>query len=417
MERTQTALKIREQVGRFMGIVSPHFSKPMSKFLYEMVFGVQAARDIKLSNIARALDEPIALKKTEERLSRNIKSPELADQLNRIVASAAAQRIKQDTLIIVDPTDIRKEYAQKMPYLATIRDGSSGEFATGYSGCIAVACEPGSRKMIPLHLRLWSSEAPDFDSENHQVLELMGMIHEQTQGRGIFVYDRGADRKRIIHPLLDRGSRMIIRQTGERHVEFYGKARSELEVALGCPMKYRETIIKETPKGEKALQLDFGMCSVKLPGRDEKLTLVVVKGFGKKPLMLLTNVKVTKGRKSIWRIVEAYLSRWLVEEVIRFMKQTYHLEDIRLLDWERLKNMMGILLLSLYFIGVHIGAQLRLDILSGHIIHAAKRFYGVTEFCYYALADGVGALLSRIQPNALSPPAQDSPQQPLPGFT
>ena len=132
--------------------------------------------------------------------------------------------------------------------------------------------------------------------------------------------------------------------------------------------------------------------------------------------MLLTNVKVTQSRKSMWRIVEAYLSRWLVEEVIRFMKQTYQLEDIRLLDWERLKNMMGILLLSLYFIGVHIGAQLRLDILSGHIIHAAKRFYGVTEFCYYALADGVGALLSRIQPNKLSPPAQDSPQQSLPGF-
>ena len=50
---------------------------------------------------------------------------------------------------------------------------------------------------------------------------------------------------------------------------------------------------------------------------------------------------------------------------------------------------------SLHFLSVHIGTQLRLSILSGHIIHAAKRFYGVTEFCYYAHADELGALLSR----------------------
>ena len=53
MNRTQTALKIREQFDGFMGIVSPHFSKPISKFLNQMVFGLQSAKDIKLSNVAR----------------------------------------------------------------------------------------------------------------------------------------------------------------------------------------------------------------------------------------------------------------------------------------------------------------------------------------------------------------------------
>jgi len=64
MNRTQTALKIREQFDEFMGIISPHFSKPISKFLNQMVFGLQSAKDIKLSNVARPLDEPLALKKT-----------------------------------------------------------------------------------------------------------------------------------------------------------------------------------------------------------------------------------------------------------------------------------------------------------------------------------------------------------------
>ncbi len=416
MNRTQTALKIREQFDGFMGIVSPHFSKPLCKFLNQMVFGLQSAKDIKLSNVARALDEPIALKKTEERLSRNLAAEGMDEKLNAIIADEGASRIGRDTLIIVDPTDIRKEYAEKMPYLATIHDGSSGELATGYSGCMAVACEPRCRTMTPLHLRLWSSEAPDFVSENHQVLEVMRTIHGAAEGRGIFVYDRGGDRKTIMHELLGQGSRMVVRQVGNRHVIFNGKPREELEVAEGCAMKYAETIVKETRKGEKTYRLEFGARKVKLPGRGEQMTLVVVRGFGKKPLMLLTNVEVKNSRKSVWRIVEAYISRWLVEEAIRFMKQSYNLEDIRLLDWQRLKNMMGILLVALYFLSVHLGEGLRLQILAGHIVAASKRFYGVTEFCYYALADGVGALLSRISPKKAKPPPKNNPQDLLPGF-
>jgi len=341
MNRTLTALKIREQLDGFLGILYPHFSKPTCKFLKQMVFGLQASKDIKLSNVARALDESIALKKTEERLSRNLKTEGLDETLNTIIASQGASRIGKDTLIIVDPTDIRKEYAEKMPYLATIHDGSSGELATGYSGFMAVACEPRSRKMTPLHLRLWSSKAPDFISENHQILEVIRTIHEAAEGRGIYVYDRGGDRKMIMHKLLDQGNRMVIRQVGNRHVVFNAKSREELEVAMGCAMKYAETIVKETRKGEKVYHLEFGARKVKLPERAEQLTLVVVKGFGKKPLMLLTNIEVKGSRKSIWRIVEAYISRWLVEETIRFMKQSYNLEDIRLLEWQRLKKHDG----------------------------------------------------------------------------
>ena len=303
MNATQTALKIREQIDGFMGIVFPHFSKPTCKFLHQMVFAIQSAKDIKLSQIARALDEPVSLKKTEERLSRNIQTAGLDMKLNRIIAAEGAKRIKKDTLIIVDPTDIRKEYARKMPHLATIHDGSSGELATGYSGCMAVACEPRSRQMIPLHLRMWSSEAPDFVSENHQVLDVMHTIHQAAQGRGIFVYDRGGDRDSIMLPLLEQGSRWVIRQRGDRHVIFNGKAQSEREVAAGCTMKYAETIIKETCEGEKVYRLEFGAREVRLPECNQPLTLVVVKGFGAEPLMLLTNVEVSKSRKSCVRQV------------------------------------------------------------------------------------------------------------------
>ena len=86
--------------------------------------------------------------------------------------------------------------------------------------------------------------------------------------------------------------------------------------------------IKETSSGEKVYDLEFGARKVGLPGRTEPLTLVVVDGLGQNPLMLLTNRRVTRSRKSQWRIVKSYSSRWRVEETIRFIKQSYRLEEI-----------------------------------------------------------------------------------------
>ena len=92
------------------------------------------------------------------------------------------------------------------------------------------------------------------------------------------------------------------------------------------------------------------------------------------------------------------------------------IQDIRLLDWQRLKNMMSILLVALYFLS-DLGEGLRLEILAGHIVAASKRFYGVTEFCYDALAEGVGTIAVANQPpRKAKPPPKNNPQELLPGF-
>jgi hypothetical protein len=46
-----------------------------------MLFGIQASQDVKLSNIARSLQEDISLIKTEDRLSRNLHAEELETYL------------------------------------------------------------------------------------------------------------------------------------------------------------------------------------------------------------------------------------------------------------------------------------------------------------------------------------------------
>jgi hypothetical protein len=381
-----------------------------------MIYGIQASQDSKLSSIGRALGEGIALKKTEERLSRHLAVEGMGQTINEVMIEHGKRRVHQDTLIVVDPTDIRKTYAKKMPYLATVRDGSTGEMVPGYWGCVAVACEPDSRRMIPVHQRLWSAEAPDFVSENHQLLQIIDTIAEATNKRGIYVMDRGGDRCKLFNPLLKRELRFIVRLVGNRDLIFRGRKREAMKLAAGCRMLYAETIIKEEKGQEKKCQLEYGFRRVKLPGRDEDLYLVVVRGFGEDPMLLLTNVPVAKNRKKLWFIVNAYLTRWLVEETIRFIKQSYHLEDIRVLDYERLRNLTALVLAAAYFSAVWLGESLKLAVLATRVTKIAQRFFGVPDFHYYALADGIATLLSRLGEWLRKPPLTKpvtDPAQPL----
>lgn len=396
MNVNQVAYQLREQIGKFSGIFSPRFSKPEGKFIEQMLYGIQASQDIKLSSIGRALGEKIALKKTEERLSHHLKKAGLDREVQAAVAAEAAGRIRRDTLIVVDSTDIRKAYAQRMPYLGEVRDGSSGEIGKGYWGCVAVGCEPRKRRIIPLHQRLWSAEAPDFISENEQILTVVDMVREAVGQRGIYVIDRGGDRNALFIPLLDRGLRFIVRLIGNRNLVFRGREQLAEEVARTCPRMYKDVLIKEEPEQEKRFDLEYGYRPVKLPGRVEQLYLVVVWGLGAEPLLLLTNVALTPARRSLWFVVLGYLTRWLVEETIRFIKQSYHVEDIRVLNYDRLKNLVALVLAAAYFSAVWLGETLKLAILAARVTNVAKRFFGVPDFHYYALADGIATLLSRL---------------------
>jgi len=159
-----------------------------------------------------------------------------------------------------------------------------------------------------------------------------------------------------------------------------------LELAMTCALPYAERIVKQEKGKETIYDLQFGARAVKLPGHSQPLTLVVVRGFGQEPLMLLTDLRVTRSRKSLWRILESYLTRWRIEETIRFMKQSYQVEDIRLLTYHRLQNMMAILTAVAYFAMVYLGLRTKLKVLARHVIGAARRVFGIPDFHFYALA-------------------------------
>ena len=180
MYDTTIATKLIGQLKKFLGRISPRFRKPVARFIGDMMYGIMAEKDVKLSSIVRALKEEITPEKVEDRLSRMLSSKGLERDLHDVIAAEGARKVHRDTLIIIDPSDVQKPYARKMEHLAKVWDGSKGDVGDnlGYWGCMAVACEVsperserceamslegcGGRRPIPLHFRLWSADSPGF---------------------------------------------------------------------------------------------------------------------------------------------------------------------------------------------------------------------------------------------------------------
>ena len=126
--------------------------------------------------------------------------------------------------------------------------------------------------------------------------------------------------------------------------------------------------------------------------------------------MLLTDVPVAaRDSQSVWWIVQIYLPRWKIEETFRFVKQSYNLEDNRVMKYQRLKNLVVLVTAVAYFAATFLGQQMKLRILCEKLLIISQRFFGIPPFRFYALADGIRRILST---GTVSPPPEPtvSPQ-------
>jgi len=404
MHDSKVRSRLKAQLTKFSAELCEGLSKPLTKFVSQMLFGIQASQDVKLSNIARSLKEEIPLIKTENRLSRNLKAEELESELMRQLVEMGSQRIETNTVLALDLSDIRKEYAKKMEHLAMVRDGSTGELHQGYWLCDVTGAEVHHSEIVPLYQKLYSAEAEDFRSENAEILAAVDMVRAHTQRRGVWAIDRGGDRIKLLKGLLDRGERFVIRSTGQRSVIDRRKLRGSVaEVAGKCRLRHQARIIKIEDGVETSLELRYGAEVVRLPGRAEKLLVVVVSGFGQQPLMLLTDISPARDSSTLWWIVEIYLTRWKIEETFRFIKQSYNLEDIRVLKYQRLKNLVVLVTAAAYFAATFLDQKMKLRILCEKLLVISQRFFGIPPFRFYALADGIKSILAQTSP---SPPPE-----------
>ena len=398
MNYSKLASKLRTKLAKFSGYVSDGLDKTARKFINEAIYGIISSQSVMLTEIGRSMETSVPLKKIEERYCRQIKKEGIWENIHRQVLSDAAPRVKDDSLLILDLSDLYKKYAEKMEYLAKVRDGSEdGAIVNGYWTTQVIGAQLGENQVLPLYHELYSQDAPDFKSENTQIIKAIDMVSKQCDNRGIWVIDRGGDRDVLFNHLLKKNNekRFIVRLVGNRNLVQGNKEVLALKLAYNCKTPYSETIIKEEKGKEKVYHIYYGYMPVKLPGRDKQLYMLVVNGFGEKPMMLLTTQPLKRNRKVLYRLLGCYIKRWSIEETIRFVKQTYDLENIRVLKYVRLRNMMALLLAVFYFIATKLDTAQKLKVMTGHVLKQAKRVFGVPDFKYYALGDGLSTIFRR----------------------
>lgn len=403
MDTKSSSIKgFKMQLSKFSGIISKSFPKPTRRFFREMLYGIQASKDIKLSNIGRSLQEAIALIKTEDRLSRNLSKEDYSDHINEQIIRLGDDKVTDDMVIAIDSGDIMKPYAKAMENLCNVWDGSEGEPGQGYHLCQVTAANLEHNKIVPLYCEAYSSKEEGHVSSTQKVKDVITKVIRKIGTYGIWAIDRMGDCEEIIEHFTDNKLRFVTRLKLNRWLVTHNKNGGQIQIQAErlerhMQLCHKAQITKIDDGKETVIDITFGITKVALPTDAKQwFYAVVVRGFGQHPMVLITNLEVnTHDSKAIYYIVEAYLTRWKCDECYRYIKQSYNLEDLRVRSYVSIRNTVALVHAIAYFTSVYMGLSLKLKVAVQKIFILSKRFFGVPTFFQYAMADGITELLKK----------------------
>lgn len=270
MDANSSAIsRFKAQANKFSGILSKGLGKTTSRLIKELVYGIQAAKDIKISNVARSLQEDIKLIKTEERLCRNLAVEDFSDHINTQIIRLGDDKITDEMTITIDPGDIMKPYAKAMEKLCGIYDGSEGEGAQGYHLCQVTAANLEHNKIVPLYCEAFSSQEKDYISVTEKIKSAINKVIEKTGTAGVWAIDRQGDCNEIIEHFLDNKLKFVTRLKLTRWLLTHNKnggivpvQADRLHIHASTPYKAQITKIEDDK--ETVINITFGITKVAL---------------------------------------------------------------------------------------------------------------------------------------------------------
>ncbi len=397
-----TISRFKAQANKFSGIISKGLGKIQSRLIKEMIYGIQASKDVKISNVARSLQEDIALIKTEDRLCPNLSAGDFSSHINEQIIRLGDDKITEEMVIAIDPGDIMKPYAKATEHLCGIWDGDKHEGAQGYHLCQVTAAKLEHNKIVPLYCEAFSDKEDGYKGITDRIITIINKVRQRTGTAGVWAIDRQGDCNEIIRYFWDSGLKFVTRFKLNRWLLTPNKnggivpvqaERLDRHMNLDC----KAQITKIEDGKQTVLNITFGIQKIALYDEPGKwFNALVVKGFGKHPMVLLTNLEPgTNNPAQVYKILEIYLIRWKCDECYRYIKQSYNLVDIRVRSYNAIRNITAIVHAITYFTSIYMGINLKLKIMVQKIFLLSKRFFGVPCFFHYAMANGIHELLKK----------------------
>ena len=352
----------------FLHIIDADLARPQKKFLRDGLIGLIRAGKPIVCQMARKLAKQAKFFACRGRLESNLnRQSDFDEKLKAALPDIWLPMINDDTPIILDLSDLGKPLAKKMDYLATVRDGSTGKLVNGY-WLVELYASVSRKNPIPILLEPFSHEQPFCRGQNPVIIEAVQQVFRQTNGRGVLVIDRGGDARTLLSDWLDNKFRFVVRLRGDRDLMLYYKAlggvADTLEVqdrgqwvrvnarhlAETTPTPHRAwRVVKR--RGKPVLRFSqVGWVTVRLPKRDEILTMVVARSPDHDvPFMLLANLPV-QSADDARSVLRYYARRWECEEGIRFLKSEVNLEQIRTFNWTAICRLVLLAVLVMIYL-------------------------------------------------------------------
>lgn len=312
--------------------------------------GLVVGGHVHLSKIARAAgrgDENIHA--AEKRLSRHLDSEHWSMQpVLESLQSWSASYVGSDTLIVADLTDVAKYYARALEGLGKVRDASDPDkrLAPGYM-LFEAYVRVGKWQLFPLRIEPLVTYQGGPTSENAEILGHILRLDDATGRHATWVLDRGADRRELLIPFLQRELAFIVRERGDRHVHFDDGR------LVGIRALAQEVFQTHRPRRWPPGGWTETRC-VRLPEASKHELLLVVhwKRPDLPPLMLLVSPAARRaGRTGSW-FVKAYRRRWGVEDATWGVKQRFHLEHFLVRSWRSIRRLIGLVAVAFYWLNL-----------------------------------------------------------------
>lgn len=350
MSVTQFTRPVQIKFWRYCQSFAPHFSRPVHKFIQQMLFGILKSGTVQLNHIGRSLQENISLKKVTQRLGAHLGKPELWPALTTATLETQTPKLRQCRFVIVDLSDLSKKYAQQMEGLAGVYDGSEDEKSRGFWLCNITAVNDDATLVVPASSELFSHQA-EVTSENEKLLQGITAVVSRCAAEAMVVIDRGGDRSTLLAAHLQADRQFIGRQTAKRYLCYRGKKRSFKYLTQHTDLAW--TLSVERIHRNKIRQLTFeaGAIPVQLTATGKTLWLITLKRRHRGYSWFLCYFKNCPTAEAAVKLAfQGYGLRWKIEEVHRQVKMDYRWEDMRLLRYHALKNMNALLWMAVSFL-------------------------------------------------------------------
>ena len=383
---------LKRGILKFSEKISKKFSRPVMKFICNMIYGILSSKSCLLSEIARNLNERIYLRKTVTRLSRNLNGFDGGEELLEAYLEAIKNRYNDKSVLIIDGSDITKPASTKLEGLCEVRDGSTGEIGTGYHTLGAAVL---SDRKLPygVYSRIYSSKEKGFTSEDNENLKCFEFLSKHFSKSNIRTMDRGFDCNKYYEYFIKHNEKFIIRAKKNRNVIYKSSTVNILELANRVKGKYK---LEYRDKSGMKRSVKISIIPIRLcEFRKTELNLVVVYGFGKTPMMLITNLK-SDDKRLCTAVCKVYLMRWRIEEYFKFKKQSFDFENLRVQSLKSIRNLDLLLTITIGYVAELSGKSENIK-LRAEIIEVSKRLFDMPSFVYYAVSDGIFEILKLVK--------------------